>query len=425
MSQLRHLLALLVATSTASGCMTEFDESLLDGAGCSGCHDGIRCQPGNDAVACGKNGAVCQTCAAPAALCEDGSCVVDAAVRTLSVGLGHVLAVDRLGRLWGWGANLSDALGVPVGPSSDEPVLAGEGVSWWSAMATGADPALFSCAIDVDANLWCWGANGDGQLGFGDKEFRSQPEQHDQKQWSEVDAGLAHTCALDDAGVLHCWGWGNQGRLGFGPNTSTEVPTQVIDTLGNHGLSVGDVHGCMITESSAISCWGENPDGQLGHATGIEPAPITPSTSWARVSAGGSHTCAIRQDGSLYCWGDNAHGQLGLSASAPNAPTRVDESSDWKQVSAAREHTCALKNDGSLWCWGANDRGQIGDPAAPHPAPITRVGTRSDWQRVVTSTWTTCAIASDGTVWCWGENGYGQAGSGGNPVAMPMLMPFP
>jgi len=34
-----------------------------------------------------------------------------------------------------------------------------------------------SCAIRIDRTAWCWGHNGDGQLGVGDNTTRTSPTQ--------------------------------------------------------------------------------------------------------------------------------------------------------------------------------------------------------------------------------------------------------
>ncbi|MEZ4223258.1 MAG: hypothetical protein R3B13_20100 [Polyangiaceae bacterium] len=421
---MRSLLTLLLALSAAA-CTTEFDEGLLDGkAGCSGCFDGVRCLSGNDASACGRQGESCTTCTAPASTCEQGSCVVDAAVVALAVGSTHVFAVDRQARLWGWGSNSASALAVDSATESSEiPLRIGAVENWREVAAGGNYPELFGCAIDDSSRLWCWGENGNAQLGLGHTNVQIEPALVGQKSWTDIDGGSAHACALDDAGALFCWGYGDQGRLGV-PNTSTQQPLQVLQQDGFSGLTVGDVHGCMIASDDSLWCFGENESGQVGHEGGVEPAVV--GTSYEQVSAGRSHSCGIRLDGSLYCWGDNSSGQLGVSASSPNTPIQVGSDTDWKHVSCGRAHSCALKKDGSLWCWGSAADGQIGVRFLPDPAPLTQVGSEREWVLVDTSDRTTCAVARDGSAWCWGDNGNRQAGIfGASPVEEPNLVEFP
>ncbi|RSM54704.1 hypothetical protein DMB66_37100, partial [Actinoplanes sp. ATCC 53533] len=131
----------------------------------------------------------------------------------------------------------------------------------------------YACAMRTDGSLWCWGANGDGQLGLGDTVARNAgPVQLTGAGWTAVAAGSRHTCAVRSDGTLWCWGANSAGQLGLGD------------------LAVRDV-----------------------------PVPVGAATTWASVAAGVAHTCATRVDGSLWCWGANDAGQLGLGDTTDRA----------------------------------------------------------------------------------------------------------
>ncbi len=89
--------------------------------------------------------------------CREPSCVVDVA-----------------GRTWCWGRNERGQLGRGHFDPPDDPQPLGrvEGLEQVVRLTTTGGSA---CAIDVSGRLWCWGANGDGQLGLGDREDRSRP----------------------------------------------------------------------------------------------------------------------------------------------------------------------------------------------------------------------------------------------------------
>lgn len=55
--------------------------------------------------------------------------------------------------------------------------------------------------------MYCWGANGSGQLGKGDMANATTPTQVTAlSQVSGVAAGGAFTCAFLTGGGVYCWG---------------------------------------------------------------------------------------------------------------------------------------------------------------------------------------------------------------------------
>jgi alpha-tubulin suppressor-like RCC1 family protein len=96
----------------------------------------------------------------------------------------------------------------------------------WSRVAAGE---AHRCAIDRAGALWCWGQNGDGQLGVGDQDDRDEPERVGQESdWQEIAAGGHHTCGVRGDGSAWCWGADARGELGQGePGESSPVPLEV------------------------------------------------------------------------------------------------------------------------------------------------------------------------------------------------------
>ena len=82
-------------------------------------------------------------------------------------------------------------------------------------MAAGGE---HTCAVKTNGRLYCWGYNGDGQLGDGTTTNRTVPTQVSgaATDWLSVAAGGRHTCALKTNGRLYCWGWNFYGQLGDG-----------------------------------------------------------------------------------------------------------------------------------------------------------------------------------------------------------------
>jgi cysteine-rich repeat protein len=203
-----------------------------------------------------------------------------------------------------------------------------------------------TCALLQDGTVKCWGENYLGQLGLGDKSSRGDEAGEMGDTLSAVDlgagktakalaAGHEHTCALLQDGTAKCWGWNGNGQLGLGDKSSRgDEAGEMGDALPAvdlgagktaKALAVGDFHTCALLQDGTVKCWGENYLGQLGLGDksyrGDEAGEMgdalpavdlgTGKTAQA-LAAGYWHTCALLQDDTVKCWGENGNGQLGL-----------------------------------------------------------------------------------------------------------------
>ena len=136
---------------------------------------------------------------------------------------------------------------------------------------------------------------------------------------SRVATGYGHTCATVNAGV-YCWGANYNGQIGDGtdaPTINTPVPA-VEAGSGATDVSLGESHSCALV-AGAVKCWGENSYGQVGNGTKESTRSAVPvsllSANVTGVSAGGFFTCAVVAGG-VKCWGNGEVGQLGYSANS-------------------------------------------------------------------------------------------------------------
>ena len=391
--------------------------------------------------------------------------------RSIERGLYETCAIKADGSLWCWGHSFG------ITPQH-------VGTDSWRDLTIGP---LHTCGVHVDGSLWCWGSNQFGQLGNGDISGATQPSpvKIGTATWLEVAAGVRYTCGIQSDHSLWCWGvtdqggnnfltsyapvqlgsdvgWTNlssgeyhlctqkldhswwcfganvEGDLGDGTVTTRPLPVAVLGSFSD--LEPSDENTCGITPANEIQCWGSNDEGQLGLGyTADSDVPVSVATSstslavasdescsidgaqrlscwgayisrvptqlaglWTRVTGGDSYKCGLQPDGSLWCWGNNASGQLGNGSTVDAVtPTRVGAST-WNQVTAGHQNRpCGLQSDNSLWCWGAG---------VPTPQ---RIGTAT-WASIATSGRHACAIAPDATLWCWGRNEEYQTGLGSN-----------
>lgn len=314
-------------------------------------------------------------------------------------------------------AAVAKATGRPAGISATaEPAVGSTTISTGDA---------HSCAVTLFGQLWCWGDNSSGQLGVAnppaDSTVPVTAAALADLQMIQVDAGGAHTCAVDLDGDLYCWGENGDGQLGINSTVDSAVPVQVPGLGPVAKVTTGTTHTCALLGTGTVSCWGSNADGQLGAAPGasvLAPQAVVGPTGVVDVAAGSDNTCAVGDDGGAWCWGDDSAGQLGDGpVPAPaGTPVQVDTTAvggpRLVQIDLGRRHACALDIGGVAYCWGDNGSGQLGTGGGSSTDVPVEVG--GDGRRFevldlgADSSCSTSVLA----VYCWGENGAGQLGTG-------------
>ena len=256
-----------------------------------------------------------------------------------------------------------------------------------------------TCAILDDGRIKCWGANARGQLGLGDMAARGDEPCEMGEDLPPVDlggaravavaAGSAHTCALLDDGTVRCWGSNGGGQLGLGDKTSRTLPGAVPFSNGASTtppristLSAGNAHTCAQFDSGRLRCWGDNAAGQLGGGTtgdALTPATQTDvpvGAAFVQLVLGSAHNCVLTDNGRIKCWGLNNFGQLGLG----DVENRGDQANEMgealrtvdlgshdegrpllaTELATSGDHACALLETGRVKCWGENAFGGLG-----------------------------------------------------------------
>ncbi|NCC37734.1 MAG: RCC1 repeat-containing protein, partial [Chloroflexia bacterium] len=221
-----------------------------------------------------------------------------------------------------------------------------------------------------------------------------------------------HTCALTLEGDLLCWGANSSRQLGDGTFNHRLLPMRV-ERLEPKARAVATSNGetCVVTTEGAVLCWGSNLDGQLGNGT-------TQGSSWpvmvsgldrgvTAVSGNYGHFCALTLEGDVWCWGRNDYGQLGDGTTEQRlTPVKVSGlNRDIATLAVGNYHTCVLTNTGGVKCWGQNFAGHLGDGTRENRAePVAVVGLDQGVSAITLGLNHTCALTDVGAVLCWGGN---------------------
>jgi alpha-tubulin suppressor-like RCC1 family protein len=372
----------------------------------------------------------------------------------LTAGTSHTVAINNLGRMYVWGDNTYQQLGLGSTVTlRSQPVQVG--TSSWSQVSSYGNHNL---AIDTNNKLYSWGDNTLGQVGvsssplqwttvnsyytaqmirndgivyamglnnggqIGDSSIvsRSSPVQlSGGGSWTQLVSGydgtnFGYTLGIKTDGTLYAWGLNSSGILGDSTLATTVTRSSPVQVGTSSWLIVSTMNNSAIAIRSDYTmwAWGKNASGQLGDGTTVDKSsPIQIGTSsWTQVSVGVSSAIAIRLDGALFTWGLNTSGQLGdITVVTKSSPVQIGVSS-YIQISGTSSSKYAIRNDYTLWSWGFNTNGELGlTDVAPRSSPV-QVNVGFNYDSISSGADHVVAKRRDGTLWAWGLNTAGQVG---------------
>jgi YD repeat-containing protein len=157
-------------------------------------------------------------------------------VATLSHGGGYfTCALDANGSAYCWGENGSGQLGNGSISGTGTPTAvaapAGGSALTFASISTGDSHA---CGITTSGATYCWGDNSTGELGTGNTTDSHIPilvsppaGQAMPLSFVSIGAGSNFTCGLTQLGTAYCWGVNGDGQLGNGNYNNSSLPVLV------------------------------------------------------------------------------------------------------------------------------------------------------------------------------------------------------
>lgn len=353
-------------------------------------------------------------------------------------------------------------------PGGDAPDAPGDGPSACRAVEVSAMSA-HTCARMENGDVWCWGINGNGEVGRPVQEASCRnatacnptPEKLALPAATRLGVAEEHACAI--AGTdTYCWGRDDKNQFGDG-GANTAVPRLVAQRASATQIVGGLEHGCSL-QGAAVMCSGTNAFGEVGdNSTQARPTPVTAVPSGTELIASGyQHMCAV-EGGFIYCWGADYAGQVNTSPGAPvRSPSIVAGVANVTAVGLGYGHSCVIRGTtGDVSCWGTNDKGQLGTgdilthyttvvqaqvtgvveltAGSDHACARTPAGSMYCWGEsygptplqvplprpavsIASGSYHDCAALDDGTVWCKGWNAYGQLGLGTHDAGTSLVV---
>jgi alpha-tubulin suppressor-like RCC1 family protein len=315
-----------------------------------------------------------------------------------------------------WGENTEGEVGDGTTTQRLTPVAVAGGLRFRQISAS----FYHTCGITTDYRAYCWGSNFGGQLGDGTTTGHLTPVPvAGGLTFRQVTVGLSpHSCGVTYADrQVYCWGGNGDGQLGDGTTTTRLIPTAVAGGRQFRIVSAGGDHTCGVTTSNETFCWGSNRFGQIGDSsTAIlrrRPTRIAGGHLFRQVSAGWEHTCAVTLADRAYCWGNGRDGQVGDGKTYLRFwPKAVVGGLSFGRVSAGFQHTCGETTTNRAYCWGDNFGGALGD--GTYTARLTPVAVTGGlyFSQLSAGGGNTCGVTPASVGYCWGSNIYGRLGDG-------------
>ena len=284
--------------------------------------------------------------------------------------------------------------------------------------------------LKEDGTVWATGKNDYGQLGVGDTTNRNTSVQVkiDENTYLEnvikIDVTDNTTIALTKTGEVYAWGKNEFGELGLGDRTYRSYATRVKGINGNGYLeniidvANGDENSYAIDKNGNVYGWGDGNYHQIDDTTTSRTTPTQMSdcTNAISVSAGECFVEIMQSNSNVVARGYNYYGQLGYGDTAEKPIGAYIVGNDINKVSAGNDSTLIIREDGTVWAAGRNRYGELGLGDTTNRASFTKLtledGTEIKAKYGELNSSVTTILGKDGKVYATGYNGYGQLSNG-------------
>ncbi|XP_072930881.1 protein RCC2 [Epargyreus clarus] len=304
-----------------------------------------------------------------------------------------------------------------------------------------------SVLVSEEGEVYTFGRNNCGQLGFGDTTTRNVPEIVPALKGQNIihaATGRNHTLFVTDTGAVYACGDNKSGQCGVGSTTPQVLKPTRIRHTGAPIVKVGcGAEFSMILDcNGALHSFGLPEYGQLGHNTDgkyfvtstklsyhFETVPkhialffekskdghISPvkDVDIVDFSCGNNHTVAIDSKKRAYSWGFGGFGRLGHAEQKDESVPRLIKYFDTqargvRSVHCGATYSLAVNELGALFMFGQTKR--TGE-ANMYPKPVQDL---TGWNiRSIGTSNTSIVIAADDTLVAWGvAPTYGELGTG-------------
>lgn len=192
-------------------------------------------------------------------------------IKQIAVGAGHTVALNHHGQIWTWGDGDNGRLGhgnehdcfTPQLVQAMAHLTVQQVSCYFHTIAVIQKKIIENDNTNTNTNggqVYSWGYNHDGQCGTGCQNNHLLPQLvrgfNNQIHVVKASCGQDHSAVLTDHGKVYCWGYNGEGQLGIGKTEESCVllPRKVdkLDELIVWDVSCGTYHTLAYVDPASL-----------------------------------------------------------------------------------------------------------------------------------------------------------------------------
>ncbi|KAF3441247.1 hypothetical protein FNV43_RR15160 [Rhamnella rubrinervis] len=300
----------------------------------------------------------------------------DSLIKLVSAAKFHSVAVTAKGEVYTWGFGRGGRLGHPdfdihsgqAAVITPRQVTLGLGSRRVKAIAAAKHHTVIATE---GGDVFTWGSNREGQLGYTSVDTQPIPRRVSSLRSKIVTVAAAnkHTAVVSEAGEVFTWGCNREGQLGYGTsNSASNYTPRVVEYLKGKvftGVAAAKCHTIVLGADGEVYTWGHRlvTPKRVVIARNLKKSGSTilkfhrmERLHVVAIAAGMVHSMALTDDGALFYW----------ISSDPDLRCQQLYSlcgRSMVSISAGKYWTAAVTATGDVYMWDAK-KGKDKPPAA-------------------------------------------------------------
>lgn len=243
-------------------------------------------------------------------------------IKLLSAAKFHSVALTDRGEVYTWGFGRGGRLGHPdfdihsgqAAVITPRQVTSGLGSRRVMAIAAAKHHTVIATQ---GGEVFTWGSNREGQLGYTSVDTQPTARRVSllKSKIVAVAAANKHTAVVSDLGEVFTWGGNREGQLGYGTsNSASNYTPHVVESLKGKiltGVSAAKYHTIVLGSDGEVFTWGHRlvTPKRVVITRNLKKSGSTPLKFHRKerlhvvsIAAGMVHSMALTEDGALFYW---------------------------------------------------------------------------------------------------------------------------